>query len=81
MDNGYTPACSAGHDGDFEERQVRGVVEAAGKVGAVVEKVGDVNRISYVDRFMDKEEVVGRMLSALTYLLVRGEGELLLHRI
>jgi len=57
------------------------VVEAAGKVGAVVEKVGDVYRIRYVDRFMDKEEVVGRMLSALTYLLVRGGGELLLHRI
>lgn len=45
------------------------VVEAAGKVGAVVEKVGDVYRIRYVDKFMDKEEVVGRMLSALTYLL------------
>ena len=57
------------------------MVEAAGKVGAVVEKVGDVYRIRYVDRFMDKEEVVGRMLSALTYLLVRGGGELLLHRI
>jgi hypothetical protein len=57
------------------------VVEAAGKVGAVVEKAGGVYRIRYVDRFMDKEEVVGRMLSALTYLLVRGEGELLLHRI
>ena|GEM_PF-3338456 len=56
------------------------MVKAAGKVGAVVEKAGGVYRISYVDRFMDKE-VVGRMLSALTYLLVRGEGELLLHRI
>jgi hypothetical protein len=57
------------------------VVEAAGKVGAVVEKGDGVYRIRYVDRFMDKEEVLGRMLSALTYLLVRGEGELLLHRI
>jgi phosphate uptake regulator len=45
------------------------VVEAAGKVGAVVEKADGVYRIRYVDKFMDKEEVVGRMLSALVYLL------------
>jgi phosphate uptake regulator len=45
------------------------VIEAAEKVGAVVEKTDGVYRIRYVDRFIDKEEVVGRMLSALTYLL------------
>jgi hypothetical protein len=39
--------CSRGTAGEA-------VVEAAGKVGAVVEKAGGVYRIRYVDRFMDK---------------------------
>jgi len=43
--------------------------EMAEKMGAVVEQVDGVCKLRYVDKYVDKEEVVGRMLSALRYLL------------
>jgi len=45
------------------------VAEMAEKMGAVVEQVDGVCKLRYVDKYVDKEEVVGRMLSALRYLL------------
>ncbi len=72
VDVGLATAVVAGYAAGLDELEVPASEEVrkmAEKIGALLEESGGSYLVRYVDRYMDKEEVVGRMLDVLLFLL------------